>query len=298
MKRILFILLSVILSTQLNAAETKSRNASLSIAPTTVMQRLEKKERIFLVDVRDGTNFNKFKIPNAINIPLSFIKTKSFLKTQPVVLINEGYSYTELEREAEGLNESGFDVKIMEGGLWAWKHKGGTIVGDPFAQQDLNKIPSADFFQEKDYSNLVIIDASATKTGHKSELPNTSIHLGNDEGAPDVKALVRALFVDRKSLKKYQKNMALPEGIDLVKSAKTDPLLSAVVINEDGDYSLLEKGIDEVCRDKVFYLEGGVAAYEKFLEFKLLANRPRQDRVKSTEECEECEKENLENKLN
>lgn len=284
--------------TPLNASETKMRNVALSIAPTTVMQRLEKKENLFLVDVRNEADFNKFKIPNAINIPLSFIKTKPFLKANPVVLINEGYSYAELEREAENLNQNGFDVKIMEGGLWAWKHKGGAIVGNPFEQQDLNKIPAAAFFQEKGYDSLVIIDASFGEENREKDLIYRAVRIGDDENGLGVKELVRGLFVDRKVLKKYQKSIELPEGMDLVKAAKTDPLLSVVVVNENGDYAALEKEIDESCRGRVFYLEGGKAAYEKFLDFKLLANRPRSERIMTTDECEECEKENLEDKLN
>lgn len=263
------------------------------------MQKLEQKEKIFLVDVRNDKDFNKFKIPNSINIPLSFIKTKPFLKSHSVVLVHEGHSYTELEKETETLNQNGFDIKILEGGLWAWKHKGGAIVGDPFSQQDLNKISARAFFQEKDYDNWVVIDASSAPSGKTEKLLPKAIRLSGSENSPKVNELVRSLFLDWKKLKKYQKGLKIPKGIDLVKAAKTNPLLFVVVTTETGsEYAALENEIDKACRDRVFYLAGGLEAYEEFLNFKLLANRPRNERVKTTEGCDECEKENLEDKLN
>ena len=65
-----------------------------------------------------------------------------------------------------------------------------------------------------------------------------------------------------------------------------------VVLNEAGEgYDSLENGINKAHRDRVFYLEGGLKGYEKFLEFKMLASRPKKERLKSTEKCEPCEKE-------
>ena len=301
MKKIFLLpILSIfILSNPLDASATKTRNASLSIAPTTLMQNLSQSGHIFLVDVRNQSDFNKFKIPGSINIPLSFIKTKAFLKSHPVVLIHEGHTYTEIEKEADALNQGGFDIKILEGGLWAWKHKGGDIVGDPFSQRDLNKMSARDFFQEKEYGNLIVIDASSTPSEKVERSLPKAIRLSDSEDRPDVNELVTSIFIDRKKLKKYQKGLKIPEGVDLVKAAKTDPLLSVVIITETGtDYAAIEDEIDEACRDRVFFLEGGLEGYEKFLKFKLLANRPRNDRIKTTEGCEECEKETLESKLN
>ncbi len=293
------ILLIFIPSTLLSAAQTKSRNAALSIAPTTVMQKQSKNEHLFLVDVRNDTEFAKFKIPGAINIPLAFIKSKPFLKTHPVVLINEGFVYTEMEKEAVALNQSGFNVKILEGGLWAWKHKEGPMVGDPFSQQQLNKLSPRAFFQEKDFDNLIIIDASSSVENKNKALPVDAIALSPDENALTVSDLVRSLFLDRKKLKQDQKKINVPKGLDLVKKSTGDPLLSVVIATETGEeYPAIEKEMDKACLGKVFFLEGGWEAYRKFLNFKLLANRPRKNRVKVTDGCEECGKANMENKLN
>ena len=64
------------------------RDPSLYITPAAVMQKLQAKPPIILVDIRHKDAFETYKIPNSINIPLHFIKTKSFLKQRPTVIIH------------------------------------------------------------------------------------------------------------------------------------------------------------------------------------------------------------------
>jgi len=49
-----------------------------------------------LVDVRDNESFQKIRIPGSINMSLFAVKTKTFLKTKQIVLVNEGYGYNKL----------------------------------------------------------------------------------------------------------------------------------------------------------------------------------------------------------
>jgi rhodanese-related sulfurtransferase len=103
------------------AMKLGKRNPELAISAESVLQKLKEKREIILIDVRNSKKFEKFRIPGSINIPLFAIKTKTFLKSKPLVLINEGYSYSQLEQECMILRNSGFKASILDGGIYYWK---------------------------------------------------------------------------------------------------------------------------------------------------------------------------------
>ena len=109
---------------------TKKRNPAFALSTDAVLHKIKEKQPITLVDIRGKDQFKTVSIPGAINIPLYAIKTKIYLKSQPLILINEGYHYEPLERECAQLRKAGFQAWILHGGLTGWKQTGGPLNGD------------------------------------------------------------------------------------------------------------------------------------------------------------------------
>jgi len=99
---------------ELITRKLRKRNPAFAIFVESVLRKLKKKQEIVLIDVRNREEFEKFRIPGSINIPLFAIKTKTFLKRKPLVLINEGESYRPLEQECKRLRDTGFTVSILK----------------------------------------------------------------------------------------------------------------------------------------------------------------------------------------
>ncbi len=119
--------------TELIARSLKKHDASLAITVEAVLYKLRQNQQLTLVDVRSREDFERLYIPGSVNIALFVVKTKTYLKSAPVVLVNEGFRYAELEDECRRLAKRGFKVSILDGGLPAWQRKGGQLTGDLFA---------------------------------------------------------------------------------------------------------------------------------------------------------------------
>ena len=98
---------------------SKQHDASLAISPDTVLYKLKQKEKIVLIDVRNQEDFARLRIPGSINLPLHVVKTKFALESFFIVLVNEGFNHTPLEKECRHLRDLGFKTFILDGGLAA-----------------------------------------------------------------------------------------------------------------------------------------------------------------------------------
>ena len=74
----------------------KQHESSFAISPDAVLYKLKQKQKITLIDVRNPEDFARLHIPGSLNIPLYAVKTKVFLKSFPIVLINAGFHYSPL----------------------------------------------------------------------------------------------------------------------------------------------------------------------------------------------------------
>jgi len=258
--------------------EFKKRDPALLISATTLMQKLKDGQRIAFVDVRTKETFEKFRIPGAINIPLHFIKTKAFLKMSPIVLINEGYRYSELEQEVLHLRDKGFNASILAGGLSAWKEKGGKIEGDPFAQAELNKLPPHAFYKEKDFDNWIIIDVSTVQTPFRALSRAIHVPLAPSQGS---KELGKGGFSEK----------MLRRAVNRAVRERNLPFYSVLIVNESGE---VNKDVKEIVKrsgiENVFYLAGGLKEYQVYLNRLALSWKSRKERVKSVGGCETCGK--------
>lgn len=219
-------------------------NPELILSVDSVREGLKKGDLV-LVDVRDAKLFSEFRIPGSINVPLYTVKTKTFLRSKPVVLMNEGYAYSQLEKECASLRGSGFAVSILQGGLHKWKEEGGAIEGNLFlAEKELIEIPPSDFFPERDYEHWLVIDISKNYEPEIRQVLPQSVHISIPEKPDDIK---------KSTVKQVKK-----------------PFLNVLFVDDNGDYKKLEKLVKRAGIENAFYLKGGFKAYRDFLDRQVL----------------------------
>ena len=248
------------------ARKLKKHDPSLAISVDAVLYKLRHNQQFTLVDVRGKQEFEELHIPGSINIPLYAVKTKTYLKSAPVVLVNQGFRYAALENECRRLTERGFKVSLLDGGLPAWKRKGGQLVGDLFAIDDMKAVSPHIFFREKDYENTLVVDITPVRSEASSRLIAYAQHLPVLDD-PDGSAAA------------FKK---------LIAQSKNQPFQSIIIVNETGEqYEKAEKIMNRMGIE-TFNLQGGVAGYQKYLQGLLLSWKPRDSRIKTVSNCKPC----------
>ncbi len=253
----------------LSAAKGKKRDPSLAISVKAVLYKLRQKHRITLVDVRSPKDFERLRIPGSINIRLYFIKTKSFLKSTPIVLVNGGFSYTQLLAECRRLEDMGFSVSILDGGITAWRLNAGALVGDLLALNDIRRLSSQQFYQESPYDNHLVIEISPIRSEISKQLLPQAVHL------PD---LADARIIP-------------PNALKMIHTKSKRPFFSVVVISETGEGSAAIVKIMNRKKINAFYLNGGIISYQQYSENLALSWRPRDKRMQAAGSCSPCGKE-------
>ena len=240
-------------------------NAHLHLSMESVLSMLKKRQEILFVDVRDREAFEKFRIPGSIHIPLYALKTKAFLKDKPLVLVSEGYPNFALEQTCKALRDAGFTkTSILNGGLRYWIQKKGPIEGDAFAQNELSRLSPRDFFAQKDSPEWLVITVSRSAAGSSQPLIPGAVHLPFEGNAPKFTSALNAI----------------------INSKARSPLLSVLVCDERGEkYESIDRAVrkEEIC--KVFYLKGGMEAYQAFLQQQALLGQPGKEEVKRCVNC-------------
>jgi rhodanese-related sulfurtransferase len=251
---------------ELIVRKPKKHDASLAISAETILYRLKQNQELTLVDVRSRQDFDRLSIPGAVNIGLYAVKTKTYLKSAPVVLLNEGFRYAELEDESRRLAQRGFKVSILDGGLPAWQHQGGRLTGDYFALDEMKTVSAPVFFREKNYETTLVVDISPTRSDASRKLLPYALHLPGLDSDPASEAGLR------KVIAKGQKS----------------PFQSVVIFSETGaQYERAQKCLSRMGID-AFILQGGLAGYQKYLEGLLLSWKPRNSRMKTVSNCRPC----------
>ena len=248
---------------ELTAKRLKKPDHSLVISVESVLFKIEQKQKIIFVDVRNPIEFETVRIPGSINIPLYFIKSKAFLKLKPLVLVNTVYPYSQLERECKSLRNKGFNTAILTGGILSWYRKGGQLKGDLLALNSYNKISPRIFFQEKDYANQMVLDVSKEHTQISKQLIPYATHIP------------------------YFNNLNLGDlRVAAVNKADNKNFL---IFNENGDhYEKIEKIMQKKGLENTFYLTGGLNAYERYLQNLVLSRQPRDSRIQRIDKCRNC----------
>jgi len=261
------------ISEKLYNRKPKQYESSFAISPDAVLYKLKQKQKINLVDVRSPGDFARLHIPGSLNIALYAVKTKVFLKSFPIVLINAGFHYSPLAAECRKLRDMGFKVFILDGGLPAWKRKGSPLVGDLFVVAEMKSVSPHVFFQEKDFENTLVIDIAPVQTELSRQLIPYSRHIPVSAEPSEWFRKLNRIITDHKN----------------------QPFLSVVVFSETGDgYGRANKLLADLSVN-AFFIEGGVTGYKRYLEDLMLSWLPRDSRIKTNRECRTCSGEIEEN---
>jgi rhodanese-related sulfurtransferase len=242
-------------------------NAALLVEVRSVLRRVEKEDPLVLVDVRSPEAFERVRIPGSLNIPLQFIRTKSFLKTAPVVLVNQGFGLQTLSGECERLQSAGYSVSVLSGGLCAWQRVGGPLEGDLGAAAEFSRVTPQDAYLEKDAASRLVVDVSGVRSQTSRQAFPHAVHIPLEENSTDV-------------LERLQ--TALDQRPDARFSA---PL----ILSESGlEYDQVEQVLGQAGFESVFFLAGGIAAYRRYLADLARLWPPRESRVRTLSPCPAC----------
>ena len=226
--------------------KNKGYNPEVVITVETVLKKRKKMEHLILIDVRNTSEFKKFRISGSMNIPIFAIKTKTFLKAKQVILFNEGYRHSQLEKECVRLRDIGFsNVSIMFGGLQCWRKKGGPIEGDIFSQKELNKVTARDFFEERHFDNQVVVNIFEKMNEEATFLIPQTITIPYQNQGKDF----------------------IPKLKNVLNQKEGSPLRLVLIYNRNGEYPegletlLMKAGIENV-----YFLKLGLQGYKGFLQ--------------------------------
>ncbi|RKZ82282.1 MAG: hypothetical protein DRR19_20955 [Candidatus Parabeggiatoa sp. nov. 1] len=199
----------------------------------------------FLIDLRARQAFQRYRIPGSLNMPAHTLKTKTFLKSRNLILVNEGHNHKTLETLCLNLREAGFsNVSVLHGGLNQWRKQVAPLQGDLLAQRNLDEITPAQFFQVRDYAHWLVVKISPPndKQQLSSELLNLSL---SDNANAFVKQLTAAV----------------------AKRTETGVSPYILIVSARGEHELKVKAmLRNTELMNVFYLQGGVYAYQQFIE--------------------------------
>lgn len=231
---------------ELSSLETKLFRRPAPVAPAEglatvaeLRQRLEQPGAV-AVDVREGADFVQGHLPGSINVPARQVRTKSFLRAQELFLVDAGADQPGLLALRAELLEAGFQkVSILAGGLNAWRRSGGKLEG---ASEELVRgngfrrwllSPATVHATAALEGWTVVVTAPAERTRAEFLFPHARIHdasTGKPATAPAAEGRI-------------------------------------LIVSEQGErYADVEASAWGESPRLPFYLEGGLEAYEKYLQ--------------------------------
>lgn len=203
------------------------------------------RKRPLLVDVRNPDDFSAYWIPGSLNISLYALKTQAFLRRTPFVITGSGRTSKALEQACVELRKQGYKVSVLRGGLDAWRSRNYPLDGNGAAQNDLNKMSPAEWFEERLYQGWqVLVVGRAGGLTESARLFPGKVTVGM--------SLTKATF------------LAAFRRVLLRKPASE--MSRILIVSETGaDYPKFEAWIGQLGGAKVFYLKGGLQGYATFV---------------------------------
>ncbi|HHJ12865.1 MAG TPA: rhodanese-like domain-containing protein [Gammaproteobacteria bacterium] len=216
---------------------------------------------VVLIDVRPQKDYEHYHLPGSLNIPAYSIKTKSFLKSEPLVLIGDGVSVASLLSVCGSLKVSGFSrVTVFGGGVHAWRE----LMTDNSAfklKQNVRKLTPKQFVSVKNEYQWLIVSLDKNVDEVKKELGRFRI-IRYSEGDAVFARKPDQTFASRNPVGDW----------------------NLLFVSRDGArYAGVDAGLFKTYSNSMYYLEGGLEAYRKYIKTRsaLLARanaKPRQEK--------------------
>lgn len=202
-------------------------------------------ENVVIVDVRRSRDYQAFHIPSSLNLTPFSIKSKHFLKKKPLILVNEGHYLGQVDVLCNQLKSQGFqDVKVMKGGLLAWRDRGYELFGDRIATTKLDQLSPADLVSSLSERDWRIIDLDHSLNNTERFLPESHVIHYASGGTEVVKAV---------NQKQRQFSPTALSGF--------------LVVSRDGTgYAQVAKLLKLTDAEDIFYLSGGIDRFNRYLQ--------------------------------
>ena len=202
------------------------------------------KGNLLVVDVRNAPQFEQYRIPGSLNIPLSFVKTKQFLKRRPFVLVNEGRTSGTLEAACKELRAAGFkQAGVLRGGLAAWRGAKGAVEGDLLAQRELRHMRPGELAAEGGYGDWIVLSLANVPSEELRRFVPQAVPLAVRDDAQLAAAVKSAV----------------------AKRTRKGGESKVLVLDDDGSrMERIEYLLQGQLAQPAFVLEGGLAGYRQF----------------------------------
>ena len=217
------------------------------------------RSNIILADIRSPEAYESYRIPGSLNIPLFALRTKNYLKTRHVVLVDGGDSQQLHGAVCIRLMRQGFkNVQVLEGGMPSWVLNGGDIIGHAPTTSDLIAITPRQFYADQTNQHwIVALDSRARDEDKDLFSGHSLVYLGNSPEA---------------SVRKIRE----------VAGKKPIPVL---VVNPSINNAYLFRIAQGLGDGQVRYLRGGIEEYRKYLEVRSAILSPLSQPLSTRKRC-------------
>jgi len=194
---------------------------------------------ILITDVRPRSEFERIRIPGSVNFPVRELKTKLYLRERRLLLVDRGYRLHELTAACRSMRERGFHgVRVLSGGLEAWRRHLGPLAGDGLAEAALDRVGPEVLESGLHHGDWVVVDVTDARSA--TELFQPVTHVPFDGGGLH--------FVSR-----------INEAITTDGEAR---VRFVVLVDRDGKrYEVIKQAIGGGWPEFLYFLDGGIEAY-------------------------------------
>lgn len=189
--------------------EVDSPPADLTCAMTAPeMLAILKRPETVVVDTRNTSEYSEFQIEGSMNLPVSGLRHKAYLRDKALVLVGTGKAERMLYEACASLKKNGFkQVHVLRGGLAAWLSYAQPIAGRPPSVSSLVQLAPTELWAESQFdANLVLI--SSQQAALQNQLPY-AIRIPQDSKEAIKATLERRQKELKKELKKGGRDHAL-----------------------------------------------------------------------------------------
>lgn len=237
------------------------------LVPVKTVLRQQEQGKAVLVDVRDAESFSRYRIPGSLNIPLHAVKTKAFLRSESIVLVDQGHVSAALEAGCSELKRAGFSsVAVLRGGLRAWYADRGPLEGEARSADDLDRLMPAELFAERTRSDWLVLSFSNDgRASLRCWLP-PRVEQVSGTGSPAIRAIAEAV----------------------ARARRAEPGLRVLVASDTGaDRAALSALLAKAGVQDALFLESGLEGYREFVSNQIViwGRQATQERTKASACC-------------